>query len=184
MKRRMNNIFRKDGRSFVLAMDHSAMLPSPDIKEPGRVISEAVEGGADGFLTTYGIIRKYQKDFGNKGIILRADGGISAIRKPMAPMDLLYSAEDAVRIGADAMLCMGYPGSQTNEHTLKYLAELVEDGVNGFKTDISDMQSMEKQITLLLNDKMYYIAMAEKARACSMTYNAAHMRTQIETIMN
>ena len=127
MKRRMNNIFRKDGRSFVLAMDHSAMMPSPDIKEPGRVISEAVEGGADGFLTTYGIIRKYQKDFGNKGIILRADGGISAIRKPMAPMDLLYSAEDAVRIGADAMLCMGYPGSQTNEHTLKYLAELVED---------------------------------------------------------
>ncbi len=64
------------------------------------------------------------------------------------------------------------------------IAELVEDGVNGFKTDISDMQSMEKQITLLLNDKMYYIAMAEKARACSMTYNAAHMRTQIETIMN
>ena len=126
MKRRMNNIFRKDGRSFVLAMDHSAMMPSPDIKEPGRVISEAVEGGADGFLTTYGIIRKYQKDFGNRGIILRADGGISAIRKPMAPMDLLYSAEDAVRIGADAMLCMGYPGSQTNEHTLKYLAELVQ----------------------------------------------------------
>ena len=67
MKRRMNNIFRKDGRSFVLAMDHSAMMPSPDIKEPGRVISEAEEGGADGFLTTYGIIRKYQKDFGNKG---------------------------------------------------------------------------------------------------------------------
>ena len=32
MKRRMNNIFRKDGRSFVLAMDHSAMMPSPDIK--------------------------------------------------------------------------------------------------------------------------------------------------------
>ena len=127
MKRRMNNIFRKDGRSFILSMDHSAMMPSPDIKDPGRVISEAVEGGADGFLTTYGIIRKYQKDFGNRGIILRADGGISAIRKPMAPMDLLYSAENAVRIGADAMLCMGYPGSQTNEHTLKYLAELVED---------------------------------------------------------
>ena len=58
MKRRMNNIFRKDGRSFVLAMDHSAMMPSPDIKDPGRVISEAVEGGADGFLTTYGNIRR------------------------------------------------------------------------------------------------------------------------------
>lgn len=29
MKRRMNNIFKKDGRSFILAMDHAAMMPSP-----------------------------------------------------------------------------------------------------------------------------------------------------------
>lgn len=64
------------------------------------------------------------------------------------------------------------------------IAELVEDGVNGFKTDISDIQSIEKQITLLLNDKACYIAMAEKARVRSMTYDAAHMRTQIEMIMN
>ena len=27
MKRRMNNIFKKDGRSFILAMDHAAMMP-------------------------------------------------------------------------------------------------------------------------------------------------------------
>lgn len=127
MKRRMNNIFRKDGRAFVLAIDHSAMMPSPDIADPGKVISSAVDGGVDGFLTTYGVVKNFQKEFGNKGIILRADGGISAIRKPMAPMDLLYSAEDAVRVGADALLCMGYPGSQTNEHTLKYLAELSAD---------------------------------------------------------
>lgn len=127
MKRRMNNIFKKDGRSFILAIDHSAMMPSPDLMDPGHVISEAVSGGVDGFLTTYGIIKNFQKDFGNAGVILRADGGISAIRKPMAPMDSLYTAEDAVRIGADALLCMGYPGSDTNEHTLKYLARLATD---------------------------------------------------------
>lgn len=127
MKRRMNNIFRKDGKAFILAMDHSAIMPSADIADPGRIISSAVDGGVDGFLTTYGIVKNFQKAFGNTGIILRADGGISAIRKPMAPMDLLYSAEDAVRVGADALLCMGYPGSQTNEHTLKYLAKLSAD---------------------------------------------------------
>ena len=127
MKRRMNNIFRKDGKAFILAMDHSAMMPSPDLADPGKIISEAVAGGADGFLTTYGIVKNFQKEFGNSGIILRADGGISALRKPMAEMDCLYSAEDAVRVGADALLCMGYPGSQTNEHTLKYLAGLAAD---------------------------------------------------------
>ena len=127
MKRRMNNIFQKDGKAFVLAMDHAQMMPSPDLKDPGHVIRESVAGGVDAFLTSYGIIRAYQKDFGSAGIIMRADGGISAIRKPMNPMGLLYSAEDAVRVGADAMLCMGYPGSADNEHTLKYLAKLCAD---------------------------------------------------------
>mgnify|MGYP002610698651 CR=1 FL=1 len=95
MKRRMNNFFKKDGKSFVLAMDHAAMMPSPDLKDPGHVIREAVAGGADGFLTTYGIIKAFQNDFGNAGIIMRADGGISALRKPMNPLSLLYTPEDA-----------------------------------------------------------------------------------------
>ena len=90
MKRRMNNFFKKDGKSFVLAMDHAAMMPSPDLKDPGHVIREAVAGGADGFLTTYGIIKAFQNDFGNAGIIMRADGGISALRKPMNPLSLLH----------------------------------------------------------------------------------------------
>lgn len=127
MKRRMNNIFKKDGRSFILAIDHAAMMPSPDLKNPGHLIREAVAGGADGFLATYGLIKHFQKDFGNTGLIMRVDGGLSALRKPLAPMDLLYTAEDAVRVGADAMLCMGYPGSTDNEHTLRYLAKLSAD---------------------------------------------------------
>ncbi len=127
MKRRMHNILRKDGRAFVLAMDHAAMMPSPDLKDPGHLIRESVAGGADAFLTTYGVLKNFQKDFGNAGIIMRADGGISALRKPMAPMACIYTAEDAVRAGADAMLCMGYPGSQANEHSLQYLAKLATD---------------------------------------------------------
>ena len=123
MKRRMNNIFKKDGKSFVLAMDHSAQMYSPDLKDPGHIIRECVAGGVDAFLTTYGIIKNFSDDFGNAGIIMRADGGASMIRKPQSPLELLYTAEDAVRVGADAMLCMGLPGSQNNAHSLKYLAK-------------------------------------------------------------
>ncbi|MDD4842353.1 MAG: aldolase, partial [Sphaerochaetaceae bacterium] len=107
MKRRMNNILRKDGKTFILAMDHAAIMPSPDLTNPGKIITEAIAGGVDGFLTTYGIIKNFSSSFGNAGIIMRADGGLSTIRKPMAPMELIYSAEDAIRVGADAMLCMG-----------------------------------------------------------------------------
>lgn len=127
MKRRMNNIFRRDGRAFVLAMDHSSQMYSPDLKDPGHIIRECAAGGVDAFLTTYGIIKGFQADFGNAGIIMRADGGASMIRKPQSPLELLYSAEDAVRVGADAMLCMSLPGAQTNEHSLKYLAKLAAD---------------------------------------------------------
>ena len=101
MKRRMNNIFCSDGRAFLLALDHAAMMPSPDLHDAGCVICEAVSGGAD--------------------------GGISSLLKHME-RDVLYSAEDAVRVGADAMLCMGYPGSTDNEHSLKYLAKLCAAG--------------------------------------------------------
>lgn len=127
MKRRMNNIFRKDGKAFVLAMDHSAQIPSPDLKDPAHIITEAAAGGVDAFLTTYGIIKNFQNDFGHSGIIMRADGGSANLPFPRSPMELLYTAEDAVRVGADAMLCMGYPGSSSNEQTLKYLAKLCAD---------------------------------------------------------
>lgn len=131
MKRRMNNIFKSDGKSFVLAMDHSAQMPSPDLKDPGHIIRECVAGGVDAFLTTYGIIKAFSKDFGNAGIIMRADGGTAMYpqQKLFAKnsLDLLYSAEDAIRVGADAMLCMGLPFSKDNEGSLKYLAKLAAD---------------------------------------------------------
>ncbi|MDD4080969.1 MAG: aldolase [Eubacteriales bacterium] len=126
-KSRMRHFFQPDGRAFVLAMDHAALMPSPALKDPGHVIREAVAGGVDGFLTTFGIVKAFSKDFGRTGIILRGDGGASALKKPMGRLEALYSAEDALRLGADAMLVMGYPGSGNNEHTLGYLARLAAD---------------------------------------------------------
>lgn len=127
MKRRMHNIFRADGRAFVLAIDHAAMMPSPDLRDAGGVIREAIAGGADAFLASYGTVKLHQAAFGSAGIILRADGGVSALRRPMGAMECLYTARDAVNVGADAMLCMAYPGSETNEHTLGCLARLAAD---------------------------------------------------------
>ena len=127
MKRRMNNIFKADGKAFILAMDHSATMFCPELKDPGHIITEATAGGVDGFLTTYGIIKNFSDCFSNAGIIMRADGGSANLPASKSQIECLYTVEDAIRVGADAMLCMGFPGSEDNGHTLKYLAKLCAD---------------------------------------------------------
>ena len=123
----LNKIFKSDGRAFVLAMDHPLTMPSPDLSDPEVVIKKAVEGGVDAFLASYGTIRRFRPSFGSAGLILRADGGATMLSKPVPPLKLLYTAEDAERIGADALLCMGYPGSVVNSATLEHVARLTRD---------------------------------------------------------
>ena len=127
MKRRLNNIFCRDGKAVILAMDHgSGSNVLPELKNPAEILNKCVEGGIDGILTSYGIATTYQKELGNIGLILRVDGGTSHLAKTYdKSMEVIFNIEDAIRIGADAVLCMGFPGSTNEDITLKGLAKLV-----------------------------------------------------------
>ena len=128
MKRRMHNIFRRDGKSFVLAMDHgNGLKVLPEMNNPGEIIKKAVAGGIDALLTTYGIASTYRKEIGNIGLILRIDGGTSQISVNKASMEAIYTPEDAIRLGADGVLCMGFPGASNEDITLKDLATAVAE---------------------------------------------------------
>lgn len=123
MKRRLNNVFKKDGKSFILAMDHgNGLKVLPEMNKPGEIIEKAVDGGIDALLTTFGIASTFQKEIGNIGLILRVDGGTSQLSVNRASMEIVYRVEDAIRLGADGVLCMGFPGAQNEDITLKYLA--------------------------------------------------------------
>lgn len=129
MKRRMNNIFRRNGKSVILAMDHgNGMNVLPEMNNPGEIIEKAVANGVDGLLTTYGIATTYKKEIENIGLILRADGGTTQMAKSKdKSMDIVNNVESAIRIGADSMLCMGFPGASNEDITLKGLARLIND---------------------------------------------------------
>ncbi|GFN36748.1 class I fructose-bisphosphate aldolase [Tepidimicrobium xylanilyticum] len=129
MKRRLNNIFRKDGKSVVLAMDHgNGLNVLPELNDTGEILKKCVEGGIDAILTTYGIATTFQEELGNIGLILRIDGGTSYLAKTYdKSMEVIYSIEDAIRVGADAVLCMGFPGASNEDVTLKGLARLVSE---------------------------------------------------------
>lgn len=121
-----NRIFHSDGKSFILAIDHPLTMPSPDLSDVASVIIKAIDGGVDAFLASYGCIRHFSRQnmFADKGLVLRADGGSVIMGKPSGKLELLYNAEDAARVGADALMCMGYPGSMENASTLANVAAL------------------------------------------------------------
>jgi DhnA family fructose-bisphosphate aldolase class Ia len=123
---RWDHIFAKDGKALIFAMDHAgAFGMMAGIEKPGDTIHKVAAGGADAILTTYGVCKNFMPEIGKMGIVLRVDGGSSKLSKEGGVNTLLYTVQDALRIGADAVGSMGLPGSKYESETLPYLADLV-----------------------------------------------------------
>ncbi len=130
MKRRMNNILREDGKAFLVAMDHgTGVYVLPELNDPGKVVAQCREGGADGFLMPVGMAERFQKEVGSSTLLIRMDGGTSDLNVNGAPFELLVSVEDAIRLGADGVVCMGFPGASNEEAYYRIIAKLVSDGL-------------------------------------------------------
>ena len=128
--KRMNRIFKPDGKTVVVAMDHGmGMNVNPALDRTGEILKAIVAGGADALLVSYGIAKKYGDILQDVGLIVRCDGGYSAI--PSAANGyprLLFSVEDALKVGADAVICNGFPGTPDEQDCMKNLAALVGQG--------------------------------------------------------
>lgn len=122
-KLRMNRIFKEDGNALIVAMDHGAFAPFLGLEEPEKIIKEVVDGGADAILINYGLANQFAQEIkGRVSLILRLDGGSTVIGE--SAISQLFKVEDAVRIGADAVICMGYIGSKMENNSLKNLANI------------------------------------------------------------
>ena len=96
---RMNHIFGTDGKTFILAMDHGSNFNVlPAMKDAKTLIRELAAAGADAFLSTIGMAENFAGSFLGKGIILRIDGGVSFLGDHRAPMQIVATAEDALRL--------------------------------------------------------------------------------------
>lgn len=129
MKRRLNNIFKEDGRAFIVAMDHgTGSNVLPDLKYPGKIIEACRKGGADGFLISPGMAKQFVNEIGNTALLLRADGGSNTLSKKGVPFKQAVTLEQAICLGADCVVCMDFPGSVQEEYTAETVARLVEGG--------------------------------------------------------
>jgi len=118
--KRLNRIFASDGKALIVAMDHAGMDgPCQGLEDPGKTIQNIISGGADAILTTYGVVRRFSKELSKIGVILRTDGGATALTNGSFPSRLFFPIEDALRFGADAVAVNAYPGGEREAETLR-----------------------------------------------------------------
>ncbi len=128
MKNRMHKLFGRDGRIFILAMDHGGSLDVlPHLNDTATILGQARDNGVDAFITTYGMAKEYAGEMGNKGIIVRVDGGPTMIGPPSGCTRQLMGIEEVIRIGADGAVCMGFPGSEHEEVSMQNLMNLITE---------------------------------------------------------
>lgn len=127
--RRLNHIFRSDGRAVIVALDHGLIDgPCPGFETPGETISAVVRGGADAILTSYGIARRFTEELSEVGLIVRSDGASTNLGSPsQGSTSIFFGVEDALRVGADAMVVTALPGSDKEDTTLHNLATTIAE---------------------------------------------------------
>jgi DhnA family fructose-bisphosphate aldolase class Ia len=123
--RRLNRIFRPDGRAFIVAFDHGMIDgPAAGMEKPAGTLAQIVAGGADAILTSYGTATRFAKEIARLGLILRLDGGGTSLGE-MGQGGMFYTVADALRLGADAVAVSAFPGAPDEAESLGRLAEVI-----------------------------------------------------------
>lgn len=128
MKNRMQRIFKEDGRTVMLAVDHGYFLgPVSRLEEPRKTI-EPLISYADSLMLTRGMLRNCIDAKYNIPVVLRVSGGNSIISKDLSNEGITVSFEDAIRLNAAAVATSVYVGTEYEHQTLINLAKLIDEG--------------------------------------------------------
>jgi class I fructose-bisphosphate aldolase/fructose-bisphosphate aldolase/2-amino-3,7-dideoxy-D-threo-hept-6-ulosonate synthase len=122
--RRFRRMFKADGRALFVAIDHAAYLGAGP---PLTVVDDIALGQPDAVLATWHLARANPSALANAGLVLRVDGGISDLGGPAGSdvSSLVSTVDDAIRIGADAVVVLAFPGTPDEEVSLRRLTKLV-----------------------------------------------------------
>ncbi|MCY4533697.1 MAG: hypothetical protein OXC84_15425 [Gammaproteobacteria bacterium] len=107
---RDRRLFRDSGRALVVAMDHARSYDTvTGLKDPDKVITEVIDGGADAVLTPYGTASQCADVLGNTGLWLSVD---------TTPQTVPAIIERAVRLGVDGIKAELYPWCELGDDHL------------------------------------------------------------------
>lgn len=113
---RMNRIFKEDGKSVISALDMGLFSGVVQGLEDVRAITKTVvDAGADAIIVSPGWARATADIYGGKcGLIVRITGGVTKYSQNALNHTLTCSVEEAVALGADAVMNMVFVGEESN----------------------------------------------------------------------
>lgn len=118
----------KRGKVLVVAIDHGVKAgPLKGIENPKKVVELAAAGGADAVMATPPVIEYLSNALAGLYVIARVDGGATTLGPNITNDEVLFSVEEAVSVGADAVVAFGYVGVQRENEHLRRLARIASE---------------------------------------------------------
>lgn len=129
----------KDGKAVLLAFDH-AVEHGPSVYEgidisPERIARIAVDGKVDGIIVHLGVARKIRNLIGRIPIIVKLTARTSLTSDENQIQQIVTSVKEAKEIGAKAIACTIYFGSEREAEMLKMFEEIKQEA-NRYKMPI------------------------------------------------
>jgi len=130
MQNRMKRIFKEDGKTVMLALDHGYFLgPVSRLEEPRRTIEPLIPY-VDSLMLTRGVLRNCIDAKYNIPIVLRVSGGNSIMSEDLSDEEITVSMQDAIRLNVCAVALSIYVGSKHEHQTIISLTKLINEAEN------------------------------------------------------
>jgi len=125
---RYRRLFREDDRSVVIALDHAQFQGAlPGLQSMQSIVTQVVAGGADGVILNPGAARDCAEMYaGRCALIVRVTGASTSFNPSFDYHRQICSIQQAVSLGADAVIAMGFVGNDGEAASLALLAEIAE----------------------------------------------------------
>ena len=124
-KRRLKRIFRDDGRTVIVPMDHGVTSgPVKGLVNMEEIVNQLLKGEVDAVVLHRGIAKHV--DVGKAGLIVHLSGITKLGPDPNNKVQVC-SVEEALRIGADAVSVHINMGAQQEDKMLVKLGRVADD---------------------------------------------------------
>lgn len=125
--RRLRQFLPADGHTVLVAMDHAAYMGAGP--PYGAKLAAIADAGPDGILATWHLARSHAHLFADSGLIVRLDGGVTELgaRADRDVGDILHRVDEALTLGADAVVVLAFPGAPDEHLSLRRLAGLASE---------------------------------------------------------